>query len=297
MTFLQNIFKLIRVKHWIKNVLIFFPSFFSGDVGTLLSPNLWLLFVSFCFASSIIYILNDVVDCELDKLHPIKKNRPIASGFFNKKQACYIAVVFFGFWVLTLPFMVDSYLYSITYVLLNIAYIFKLKRYSIVDVSCIGIGFVVRVLAGGSELDIQVSQWMIIITFLLSISLAFSKRRNDLIINVDKKELRKSLQGYTLQFLDIAMGISFSITLISYIMYSISNEVKERLTSENLYITSFFVFMGIMRYLQITIVSNKSGSPITILWKDKLIQLTIVCWLLLFTIILYGNNLQLEWFS
>jgi hypothetical protein len=107
----------------------------------------------------------------------------------------------------------------------------------------------------------------------------------------DEKSSIKSLDGYTITFLDIAKSISFSITLISYILYSISTEVIARIGSDKLYITSLFVFLGIIRYIQITVVDKNSGSPIDVLWKDKFLQITIVLWALTFLFIIYGKTI------
>lgn len=289
---IRNIFALIRIKHWIKNAAVFLPVFFAGKFFNLPdSPQfieLISLFFAFCVASSSIYIINDIVDVEKDRLHPEKCKRPIASNFFSKKQALFIFTFIFILLVLLILQMGNSRFFVIGYFLLNLAYSFKLKQIAIVDVTCISIGFLLRIIGGGVAAEVFVSQWMMIIVFLLSISIAFSKRRDDLILN---ENLRDSLSGYNIQFIDIAKSISFSITLISYILYSISTDVIERIGSDKLYITSLFVFLGIMRYLQISIVEKKSGSPVKILWKDLFLQIVILLWIITFLIIIYGKNL------
>ncbi|MDD3877685.1 MAG: UbiA prenyltransferase family protein [Bacteroidales bacterium] len=290
--FLSNLILLIRVKHWIKNAAVLLPLFFAGGILNVFQTSgfaeLIKLFFAFCLASSSIYIINDIVDVEKDKLHPEKCKRPIASGFFSIKSAIVIFLILFAFLIVLLTQMNASLYFVAGYFFLNVLYSFKLKQIAIVDVACISMGFVLRILAGGVAADVFVSQWMVIIVFLLTISIAFSKRRDDLILN---KDLRASLSGYNLQFIDIAKSISFSITLISYIMYSISNEVQERIGSDKLYITSLFVFLGIMRYLQISIVEEKSGSPVKILTRDLFLQIIILLWILTFTLIIYGNNI------
>jgi len=162
---------------------------------------------------------------------------------------------------------------------------------SIVDVSSISTGFVLRELAGGAESNVYVSHWMIIMTFLLTVSIGFAKRRDDLVLVLEKESSIKSLDGYTIPFLDIAKSISFSITLISYILYSISAEVIARIGSDKLYITSLFVFLGIIRYIQITVVDKNSGSPIEVLWKDKFLQITLLLWAFTFLFIIYGKGI------
>lgn len=283
--------KLIRIHHWVKNIAIFLPVFFSGQFLEIFENGniyqLLILFAAFCFASSIIYIINDSIDVEKDKLHPVKKYRPIASGFFSKKQALTIAVFLLIILIILLKFLGDSSWFVIAYFILNILYSFKLKNIAIVDVTSVSLGFLLRILAGGFVVGVVVSQWMTIIVFLLSMSIAFAKRRDDLTVTTDGTVLRKSQSGYSLAFIDIAESICFSITLIAYIMYSISTEVIERLGTDKLYTTSLFVFIGIMRYIQISVVENKSGSPIKILAKDTFLQIVLVCWILLFTYFIY----------
>jgi decaprenyl-phosphate phosphoribosyltransferase len=290
---IRNLLLLIRVMHWIKNAAIYLPAFFAMKAGLLLSPQLLILFFAFCFAASCIYIINDIIDVEKDRLHPEKCKRPLASGYFSTRTAIVILCVLLLVLILLLIQLQNSYLFVLGYFLTNLAYSFKLKEVSIIDVSCISLGFVLRILAGGAQLSIYVSPWMITIVFLLAISLAFAKRRDDLVLAIDtgKGELRKSLKGYTIGFLDFAKSITLSITMVSYIIYSTSPEVTARLGSDKVYITAFFVFLGIMRYLQITIVHEKSGSPTDILWHDRFIQITIILWIASFTLLLYGRNL------
>lgn len=289
--YLKNIASLIRMKHWIKNGFVFLPVFFAGKIELVLTSNLIFVFISFCLASSSIYILNDIVDVNTDRLHPIKKQRPIASGFFS----IHLSILFFSIcsilFFVSLLLLKEASLFIISYYALNILYSFYLKRISIVDVSSISIGFVLREMAGGAEADVYVSHWMIIMTFLLTVSIGFAKRRDDLVLVNEKESAIKLLKGYTIAFLDIAKSISFSITLISYILYSISAEVIDRIGSDKLYITSLFVFLGIIRYLQITIVEKNSGSPIDVLWKDRFLQIAILLWTFTFLYIIYGKGI------
>jgi len=289
--FINNIAKLVRMRHWVKNGFVFLPVFFAGKIEMIFNENLLSLFVSFCLASSAIYILNDIVDVDKDRKHPIKKYRPIASGFFTVKLSRILFLFTSLLFLFSLILLNESYLFVTGYFVLNILYSFYLKHVSIVDVSSISAGFVLRELAGGAESNVFVSHWMIIVTFLLTVSIGFAKRRDDLVLMQDEKSSIKSLDGYTITFLDIAKSISFSITLISYILYSISTEVIARIGSDKLYITSLFVFLGIIRYIQITVVDKNSGSPIDVLWKDKFLQITIVLWALTFLFIIYGKTI------
>ena len=291
MNLITQFFKLIRIHHWIKNVSIFLPIFFAGKALEITSDHriyeLFILFISFCITSSIIYVINDIVDEEKDKLHPVKCKRPIANGFFSKKNGLLIVIILVLIDFLLLFNLGSSKWFVIGYFVLNILYSFKLKNIAIVDVTCISLGFLLRILAGGEAGNIIVSHWMIIIVFLLSISIAFAKRRDDIVIKKGGEILRNSQFGYTLEFIDVAKSISFSVTLVCYILYSVSEEVVERIGSNYVYTTSLFVFLGIIRYLQISIVQQNSGSPIKILTKDLFMQLILISWIMLFSILIY----------
>jgi 4-hydroxybenzoate polyprenyltransferase len=287
---IKNTASLLRIKHWLKNGFVFLPVFFAGKIQLMLSSNVLFVFLSFCLAASSIYIINDIADADDDRLHPVKKKRPIASGFFSKKVAIVFFIITVTAFLLSLSLLHTAYWYVLGYFLLNILYTFVLKNISIVDVSSIGTGFVLRVMAGGAESGVYVSHWMIIMTFLLAVSIGFAKRRDDLTTVAEQPSSPKLLNGYTAGFLDIAKSISFAITLISYILYSISPEVIARTGSDKLYITSLFVFLGIMRYIQITVVDKNSGSPVEVLWKDRFLQIVLLLWGLTFLIIIYGKD-------
>ncbi len=286
---LISILILIRPKHWAKNVFVFFPVLFSGAIGNYFSFDIILVFLGYCVAASAIYVINDWVDVEKDRLHPEKKNRPIASGKISKSAALILFFLLCSA-LIGIGFLIEfkAFIYVLLYFVLNLAYSFYLKNFSILDVSCISLGFVFRVLAGGAQADLAVTNWMVILVFLLTISLAFAKRRDDFEVGIDHTLLRKSNLGYSLAFLDIAKSISFSITLVAYILYSIDPVTTKKIGSENLYLTSFFVFLGVMRYIQISVVDKNAGSPVKVLYKDKFIQLTLIGWALLLGYLLYG---------
>jgi len=172
-------FKLTRIHHWVKNIAIFLPVFFAGEALKIIYDfriyELLEVFISFCITSSIIYVINDTIDAKKDMLHPTKCKRPIASGFFSKTEALLIIgllIIIDAFLLLNLG---NSVWFVLAYFILNIAYSFKLKNIAIVDVTCISLGFLLRIFAGGLAGGVVVSHWMIIIIFLLSISIAFAK--------------------------------------------------------------------------------------------------------------------------
>jgi 4-hydroxybenzoate polyprenyltransferase len=285
----MQLLTLIRVNHWVKNMAVFFPVFFAGKIlSEAFNAELIYLFISFCITSSTIYVINDYVDIEKDKLHPTKQNRPLASGFFKPLEALVILLILLSVDLLLMLELGYAKWFVIGYFLLNLAYSFKLKNIAVLDVTCISIGFLLRILAGGVATSVVVSHWMIIIVFLLTISIAFAKRRDDLVIQKEGELLRNSQKGYSLAFIDVAKGIGFSVTLVCYIMYSVSPEVTQRIGSDYVYATSLFVFLGIIRYLQVSIVQQNAGSPVKVLAKDTFMQFIVLGWVVLFSVLIYA---------
>jgi 4-hydroxybenzoate polyprenyltransferase len=169
---------------------------------------------------------------------------------------------------------------------MNILYSLKLKHISIIDIFIIATGFVLRLFAGSVVTDIKLSMWIVIMTFLLAIFLALAKRRDDIILSSQGKDTRKNIDGYNLEFVNASMVLMAGVVVVSYILYTVSDNVIHRLGTDHLYLTSFFVILGILRYMQITFVEEDSGSPTAIVLKDKFMQFTIILWLLSFIVII-----------
>ncbi len=287
---LGSTIELIRLNHYIKNFFVFLPLFFAIKITDLeLLSNAFIAFIAFSFSASAVYIFNDLQDIKEDKQHPSKKFRPIASGAITQSHAIIVMLVLF---VLGFSLMIFLSLQAVSiltaYIALNIAYSYSLKHIAIVDINIIAIGFVLRLLVGSVVTGTLLSQWIIIMTYLLALFIALAKRRDDVLIFLDTgKKMRKVIGGYNIQFLDIAMSIMASVVIVSYILYTTSPEVEVRLDSENLYMTSFFVILGIMRYLKIVFIHKDSGSPTKILTTDKFMQLVMLGWLVTVTWILY----------
>jgi decaprenyl-phosphate phosphoribosyltransferase len=287
--------KLLRPKDWAKNLFLFIPSFFAGEIFN--TSDLLLLiggFFSFSFLASSIYILNDYRDIEDDRKHPEKKHRPLASGAAKKSIAIVLCVVLLiagiSIGVLLDPSLKYLFILSIYY-LLNLGYSFGLKNVSIVDIMIVAAGFVLRVKGGGVLAEVATTEWLIIMTFLLALFMAIAKRRDDVLLKVNTgMDMRKAVKGYTLDFLNVILGLVCAIIIVSYINYSVSGQLNQKY-GHRLYYTSLFVIAGIMRYLQITFVLNKSGSPTKILYKDRFIQATIVLWIISFYVILYLKDI------
>lgn len=289
-----NYIRLLRPLQWLKNVFVFAPIFFSNNLlkGEYFWPTL-VVFASFCLISSSIYCFNDLKDVEADRLHPKKCKRPIASGKVSVMGG-YTMMLLCTIGALALIPLANSvntpYLYMIVvgYWLMNIAYCLKLKQFAILDVSIIAIGFVMRVLVGGVVTDIWISHWLVMMTFLVTLFLAFTKRNDDYrIYEQTGTKPRVSITGYNKTFINEATAIIASVTLVCYIMYTMSPEVIHRLGTRYVYLTSGWVLAGLLRYLQNMIVFGLSGSPTKSLVKDHFVQFCIIGWIISFFVIIY----------
>jgi len=284
------ILKLLRIHHWIKNLFIFLPLFFSGNFFDLdRLYELLIGFLSFSFVASTIYVVNDIKDIKFDRLHPQKSKRPLAAGKISIKKSLFIAFILFFFGIY-LGFRLSSEFLAIVaiYFFLNLAYSFGLKKLSIVDIFIVASGFLLRVFAGGVISQVYLSEWLIIMVFLLSLFLAIAKRKDDIILlNHSGSITRHSAKNYNLEFINSVITMLAGIIIVSYIMYTISDETVEHVGTKHFYFSSAFVIAGVIRYLQITLVENKSGSPTQVLFRDPFIGLTILLWILSFYVMLY----------
>lgn len=297
MELIKSVVRLLRPHQWLKNAFIFLPLFFDRhlmDVEYVIPAVL--MFFAYSFAASGIYCYNDIYDVESDKKHPIKCMRPIASGVISKTMGYCIMSFCFVLSIATITlgdFLIGSgkdALYGVIafYVIMNVAYCVKLKQIAIIDVFIIAVGFVLRIIAGGFATGIFLTHWIVLMTFLLALFLAFAKRRDDVVMYEDSGViLRKNVNRYNLAFMNQVIAVVACLTMMCYIMYTVSPEVIARFDSQYIYATSVFVLAGIIRYLQLTIVDVKSGSPTKVLMKDRFIQTCIVGWVLSFALILY----------
>lgn len=287
------IVRLIRPKQWIKNSIVVLPVFFGG---ALLSPQPMLCalvaVLSFSFAASSIYCLNDLIDVEDDRRHPVKCHRPIASGQVSARQAWILMGVMFALSMLVL-LLLPSHRWTTAgviafYWVLNIAYCKRLKQYAIIDVCIVAFGFVLRLLAGGMASGIGLSKWIVLMTFLLMLFLSFAKRRDDVVrMNETGEAPRKNTIRYNLTFINQAITITASVTLVCYIMYTVSPEVVSRYHSEYLYLTTIFVILGLLRYIQLTVVDKRSGDPTKVILRDRFTQLVVAAWCVAFLVMIY----------
>jgi len=284
---------LIRPQQWIKNGFVLIPMFFGGrllNADDVIASVV--TFFAFSFAASAIYCFNDIVDVDADRRHPVKCHRPIASGAVSVPTAYALMAVLALLSALLLFFLPqragETAGIVAFYFLLNMAYCLWLKRHAIIDVCTVAFGFVLRILAGGMACDVAVSNWLVLMTFLLALFLSFAKRRDDVLrMNETGEPPRRNTIRYNITFVNQAITITGTVTLVCYIMYTVSPEVVSRFHAPYLYLTSIFVLVGLLRYMQLTVVDEVSGDPTKILLRDRFTQAIVVAWIMVFLLIIY----------
>ena len=284
---------LIRPQQWLKNGFVLIPMFFGGrllNVDDAIASVV--TFFAFSFAASAIYCFNDIVDVDADRRHPVKCHRPIASGAVSVPTAYALMAVLVLLSALLLFFLPqragETAGIVAFYFLLNMAYCLWLKRHAIIDVCTVAFGFVLRILAGGMACDVAVSNWLVLMTFLLALFLSFAKRRDDVLrMNETGEPPRRNTIRYNITFVNQAITITGTVTLVCYIMYTVSPEVVSRFHAPYLYLTSIFVLVGLLRYMQLTVVDEVSGDPTKILLRDRFTQAIVVAWIMVFLLIIY----------
>ena len=289
-TYLLNHLILIRFHHWIKNLFIFIPIFFSAEIFDYEKfIDIGLVTFGFCLVAGFIYIINDILDIEYDRLHPTKKLRPIAANILSIKNAFY-----FGCLILIIGLSIiyqinnNAFFLTLIYIMMNVLYSYKLKKLAIIDFITISVGFVIRIFIGASVAHVELSEWIVLMVFLLSLFIAISKRRDDVVLLDEQKTVnREVIKEYSTIYLDNVLSIVSSILLVSYLMYVTNDDVMKRYDSKLIYLTFIFVLLGILRYSQLSIVYKISGSPIKIFYSDLFLQIVLFMWALSFFIIIY----------
>jgi 4-hydroxybenzoate polyprenyltransferase len=285
---MKNFIDLIRVKQWIKNLFIFAPLVFSKN---LFNSNLFLkTFISFILLSLLtsgLYIFNDIIDLENDKHHPVKKERPLAKGHFSKKFAYSTAIIFISLSLLFSLFLnYKLTLIFIFYMLINILYTIYLKRIVIIDVFIIALNFTLRIYSGSIVTGINISSWLVLCTLFLSLFLGFSKRRFEIIsLKENANKHREVLSSYSVELLDKIIVVLSTSTILSYALYTVSSETKEKF-GESLVFSIPFVIYGILRYLYLIYKTNE-GEPTKLVTEDIPLLLTILLWIITSILFIY----------
>ena len=287
--------KLLRPQQWTKNLFIFAALLFAGQLlnsGFLLKSLI--AFIAFCGISSTVYIINDIVDIEADRIHKKKRFRPLASGEVTVKQAIiFLIPVFIISVFLTITLHYYFWITAGLYIIINTAYTFKVKDIVLLDVFFISFGFILRVAGGAAAISVPISSWMILTTIFISLFLAVSKRRAELSLteseNIPKQ--RKVLDQYDIVLTDQMNTIAATGTIICYALYTVSPRTVEHFRTENLIYTTPFVIYGIFRYLYLIHKKNLGESPSSTLIKDIPLIINTFLWLIISVIIIYKQRI------
>lgn len=274
-----NVVKLIRVQHWIKNLFIFVPLIFALKFTELdLILKSIIAFFSFSLASSFVYIVNDIVDKEKDQTHPKKKFRPIANESITIPNAIFLSV-FVIILALGLGILLNVPTFSVVlaYLIMNIFYSFILKNVVLIDVFTIAMGFVLRVVAGAVAINVEISNWVLLTTFFISLFLGFGKRRCELDLANDGKDYRPVLDHYSIQLLDYMIVVSLTLTIIAYSLYVVDPEIILKFKTDKLMYTIPIVVYGVFRYLH-SIYVKKEGEPSEIIFSDPGLIISVLLW-------------------
>ena len=278
---MKKYLKLLRVKQYIKNALIFLPAFFGGTIFVQENGvRLIMGFAAFSAVCSAVYILNDIKDLEKDKLHPVKCKRPIAAGLINVRQAAVIAVVcvIIGYTLLSLSqgtWMGKMHVYVMVYFTLNIGYSLGLKNIPILDVMILASGFLIRVLYGASLCDTWVSDWLYLTILMISIYMGIGKRRNERVGDNDG-DVRTVLKYYSVMYLDKIMQMSIILSVVFYSLWS-ANISRDKSDTLLMVWTVPLVVSIIMRY-EMVLENRQCGDPTDILFSDKALQLLVLAY-------------------
>ena len=287
---MKTFFELIKIKHWVKNFFVFAPLIFALQLFNLTGfIDVITTFFCFSFIAVSVYIINDIKDRKNDAVHPEKSKRPIASGKIGTAAALTIGSFFFISGILLSLFVgLNIMITVLLYFTMNILYTFFLKNVIILDIFIIAIGFCLRVLAGSEAIDVELSNWMLLATFSVSLIIGFGKRRHELsLLGGNATEHRKIFSRYNKEFLDMMIIISTAITAISYALYTMDDETVAKLGTDKLIFTFPFVLYFLYRYLHLIYMEKKGGNPEELVVTDIGIIITVILYLVLLVALIY----------
>jgi len=277
--------KQMRPKQWVKNLIVYMPLLFSGKFTQVpLIIDATGIFVGFCLVSSSIYIMNDIVDVESDRVHPTKRNRPIASGRLSIPLAAATAVISFLVGTGLAYIVRPSLLFAIlSYIIINLLYSYKLKHVAILDTFCIASGFVIRAVAGAMSDYVEPSSWFLLCTTLGALFIGMDKRRQELKL-LDAAAHRKVLESYSPTIISRMEAVILPTLVTSYSFYSFLSPHGQWMM-----ITVPIVLYGVFRYQILSEQGTSTGAPEEVFWRDRPIQLTILLWVLTCALVIYGS--------
>lgn len=285
---MKHYLKLMRIHHYIKNLLVFAALACSSQLFNLEKLMAGLAaFIAFCMVSSVVYIINDIRDREKDRKHPTKCNRPIAAGTVPVKGACILAAVLLAIAVVcnVFVFYVPSSLLLLLYLVLNLAYSFGLKNVPIVDVTILVAGFLIRILYGAIVTGITISSWLYLTVIAVSFYFALGKRRNEL-KQLSGGETRHVLKSYPISFLDKSMSMCLTLANVFYALWSMDDTTKAFYNNDYLIFTAPIVLLITMKY-SLNIEGESDGDPVEVLLHDKILLALCVLYLAAMFMILY----------
>ncbi len=287
--------RLMRPKQWIKNAFVFAPLIFARalfDADALLAEAL--AFVAFCLTASAVYIINDITDIDADRTHPVKCNRPIAAGRIPIGAAWAVAAALLLATALMVRDMPVRFIATLgAYLVINLAYSFKLKEILLLDVFTIAAGFMLRVLGGAYAIGVQVSSWLVLCTLFVSLFLGFAKRRGELVLLQGETE-RKVLHRYRVEVLDQMLTIAAAGAVISYALYTVAPRTIEVFGTDRMIYTTVFVIYGVFRYLYLVHTTPVTENPTNALTSDPSILVTGTLWILSCIGLIYSRG-RLPW--
>jgi 4-hydroxybenzoate polyprenyltransferase len=287
---LLALFRSLRPHQWTKNLVVFAALAFSKHLfdDALFARAAW-AFAAFCGLSGAVYLLNDIVDLERDRRHPLKRRRPLAAGQLSVGTA-RIATVVLAAAALAASLLLSPAFAALgaSYLVLNLAYTFKLKELVIVDVIGLSLSFVIRAVAGAVAIDVSFSPWLLMCTILLALFLALAKRRHELVtLAGDAAAHRSSLAEYSPYLLDQMIGVVTASCVMSYALYTLAPATIERFATDRLIWTLPFVLYGIFRYLYLVHAKEQGGSPSDVLLTDRPLLVNVALWAIAVVLIVY----------
>lgn len=284
-------FNLLRIPQWIKNFFIFVPLVFSQHLFDLDYLKLSLLgFIIFSFVSSSIYIINDLIDINEDKFHPVKKFRPIPAGLVTKSKAGIIAFILALISLLLIPFTDLSFAITVfLYFVLTIFYSIRLKTIVILDVFTIAAGFILRILGGAFIINVEISSWLMLTTMFISLFLAVMKRRSELkyVVGEESASTRKVLLHYSNDFIDQMSTVTAAGVIICYALYTVSQRTVTIFKTEHLIYTTPFVVFGIFRYMYLVYIGKKGENTSELLLSDLPMIINLILYISTIIVIIY----------
>lgn len=270
----------LRPRHWVKNLFVLAPLVFAERFADPVSlGRSAAAFVVFCALASAVYLVNDLADREADRHHPRKRNRPIASGELGVGAALSVSVLL-AVGALASAFAFDPWfgVVAAVYLVVNLLYSFWLKRQVIVDVMVLGAGYWFRVWGGAIVIDVEISHWLILCTWLIALFLGFVKRRQEIAGQANHRQTRASLRGYSLPFLDQMISVVTAATVLAYALYAFSDDVADRLGTDFMWLTIPFVLFGVFRYLYLVHEQGEGENPTSLVFRDAPLLGAVLLW-------------------